>query len=502
MTGHLRGSPPRTVRRGPPASGAPSRLLVLAAVLLVGLAGCSPTLDDRVVSALTTPPADASRSPPTEQTRSPPVVSPRLLAGLRRRVARVVSQTAAEVGGPVAVSVVAPHGHVIYQRASRAGLLPASTQKLVTAAAALRTLGPQFRYTTVARVTAPPDNNGTVDGDLVLVGSGDPALATPAFDRELWPDRPVTPLSALADRIAKAGVRRITGNVVGDPSVFAPQPLPPGWNRDYLQDLDGTRVAGLTVDAGRRLVTRGGRLHSEPSSDPVAEASAALRGMLKQRGVAVGGAATTRRRPGPAIDVASVTSPPLETLLAWAVAHSDNHMADAIFRTLGAHATGPDATWGDAAHTARLALDDLGLDWRGIRLADGSGLSRRNRLTAAFLTELDLAMANSEFDGLWRRLMAIAGRTGTLRRRLRGTPAAGVLRAKTGTLADVTAMAGFVETPSGDRYHLAVIGNGLTRRERNTVRQLQDDIVLRLVDGVRGCDRPPRPRAAVRCPAA
>lgn len=479
---------------------------VASVVGLVLLAvGCSAPATD-VASSATPAAAPTSVATATETPSDPAVATPSAssvlqaaptpdgrYAELRARLARTVADPRYG-GGAVAVSVLDGEGRPVYEHRAGAALMPASTVKLVTAAAALVALRPGYRYVTEVNATSAPGRDRTLDGDLVIVGSGDPALSTPLFDAEVWPDRPDTEMAELADRIAKR-VRRITGDVIGDPSIFTGETLATGWLREYLYDLDATYVSGLTVNAGRRLERRNGRLVGLAVEDPAAEAAARLKGLLEERGVVIDGRArATPRPPRASFRLASAVSPPLSELLRWTVQHSDNHMADAIFRTIGAEVSGK-GTWLDAASAVREVLDVDGLDWSAVHLADGSGLSRADRVTAGLLARIDVVMWNSSLAGVWTDLMAVAGESGTLRRRLRGTVAEGAFRGKTGTLDDVRAIVGSVTGPDARRFHLAVIANHTEGRVWK-VRVLQDEIVLALAEHLRGCERrtlPPEP---------
>jgi serine-type D-Ala-D-Ala carboxypeptidase/endopeptidase (penicillin-binding protein 4) len=227
--------------------------------------------------------------------------------------------------------------------------------------------------------------------------------------------------------------------------------------------------------------------------------------LLAERGVSLGGATGSTRTPPPApVAVGAVHSPPLIEILRYMVQRSDNHIADAMFRTIGAHTTGAGG-WHGAAEGVAGALADLGLDWSGTSLADGSGLSRDDRLTPRFLTSLDAAMTGSSLGPQWQSLMAVTGESGTLLRRAVGTVAQGRVRAKTGTLNDVRALAGTVAGPAHTRYHFAVLGNALDADGRRAVLTLQDRLVITLADDLLGCPRivevPPHLRGAHDDPA-
>jgi D-alanyl-D-alanine carboxypeptidase/D-alanyl-D-alanine-endopeptidase (penicillin-binding protein 4) len=402
-------------------------------------------------------------------------------SALSARLAEVVAAHPVPGAGRVGLAVVDGAGRPVLLDRAGVPLLPASTQKLVTAAAALSALGPDFRYRTVVKATAPIGPDGTLVGDLVLTGSGDPALSTPLFAAKVAGQRPRTPLEALADQVAAAGVRRVTGRVLGDPTALADEPTAPGWLDRYISSLQVGRMSGLMIDAGRQLLPEGETLRARPSLDPAADAAAALTTLLTERGVVVAGSAHSTRRPPPAlVQLGAVDSPRLAKLLRYMVQYSDNALAEGVFRTLG-RIDGGDGSWAASAKNTVRSLDGLGLDWSGVVIADGSGLSQANRMPAAFLAALDVAMRRSRAQPVWDTLMAVAGETGTLRARLVGTVAEHRLHGKTGTLRRVRCLEGSVAGPRGARIHVAVIGNDLDPAGVRAVRALQDALVTTVV---------------------
>ncbi|MBW3561101.1 MAG: D-alanyl-D-alanine carboxypeptidase/D-alanyl-D-alanine-endopeptidase [Actinobacteria bacterium] len=432
--------------------------------------------------------APAPLAPPPSASPDPvPVVRPPSDDDeLRARLAGLLGEPRFEQVRQLGVAVYDEHGREVFAHRADDPMLPASTQKLATAAAAMRVLGPEFRYETTVRATAPINRDGVLPGDIVLVGSGDPALATPRYGAEAYPQRPRTPLEALADQLVAAGLRRLTGTVLGDPTVFDAAPLAPGWPDRYIDEREIRYVSGLTVNAGLRLFEKDGRVVSDIVDDPAGEAARELWQLLSDRGVVIErGAAETREPPAASIQLASVESPTLLEMLKHVIQRSDNHMAEGIFLTLGLHAG--DATWPGADRAVRAALDELELDLEGAVFADGSGLSRDDRLSAAVLAALDLEMRETE--DLWSSLMAVAGESGTLRRRLRGSVAAGRLLGKTGTLDDVRSLAGTVLGNGDERFHFSVVANDLDGAARWPARELTDEIILALVEDLYGCIR-------------
>lgn len=447
----------------------------------------SPAPSAAAPSVTEVPPAGTSTATPPPSTTTPDA---RLSEAEQRTVARLTSIVGrSKVGGTLSLTVVDGQGRTVFGHASATPMLPASTQKLAVAGAALAQFGPSHRYQTEVRAPSGPNANGVVRGDLVLVGGGDPALGQPIF-AAIEPDRPRTRLEDLVTQLRRAGVRTVTGRVMGDGSYFANEPVAAGWRARYFDQLDATNISGLTVDAGRRVVTRGGVLQATVAEDPARQAAVTLRALLIKRGIKVrGGAASGAGAPTDGPTLASVASPPMGSLLRYMVQRSDNHLADTIFRSLGA-ARG-DSTWIGAAGATAEVLAPLRLDWSGVVLADGSGLSRSNRVSSGFLAQLEARMWQSNLREQWVELLALSGRRGTLRSRFLGTPAEERVYGKTGSLRDVSALVGTVAGTKGRRLHFAIVGNRLASTDR--MRQATDRVVVAMAEEIQDCRRIPRP---------
>jgi D-alanyl-D-alanine carboxypeptidase/D-alanyl-D-alanine-endopeptidase (penicillin-binding protein 4) len=416
---------------------------------------------------------------------------------LRRRLELIAAFPDVQIDSPFGIAVVDGWGRDVFTLGADQPLLPASTNKLVVAAAAIQTFGPNQRFTTAVATTAPVDGNGVVEGDLVLIGGGDPALASPRFITEIYPARPHTPIAELVKAVQDAGITAVSGGVIAVPDIFARQLEPQGWVSSYYDRLEGTRTSGLTVDAGRRLFVRESddALLGAAAKDPAVEAATVLRQLLIDAEIDVAGEPSlleTGVEPDVEV-IGTVNSPPLSQMLSHMVKRSDNNMADTLFRLMGA--IDSDGTWSGSSRAVRRALAPLELDWTGIALSDGSGLSRTDRLTASFLAHLDEAMMSTADADRWRALMAIAGESGTLRDRYRGTPAAGNMFGKTGALKDVRALAGSVDAPAPEgttvapeRLHFAIVGSELDGKDIDRFRRLIDLLVLTLAAEQQGCD--------------
>ena len=451
----------------------------------------TPSKPPRAVASTLPQIASPAPSPsPTAPAPSPQPANPVQAAPagpVEQRVAQRLNRVFAGAGvGPnVAVSVLDAQGRLVFGQRSSAPVLPASTQKLAVAAGALARLGPQHRYMTTVTASAQPNARGVLRGNLTLVGGGDPALAQPVF-QAIEPDRPRTPLEQLVRSVKRAGIRKVTGPIVGDSSYLAADPVAAGWPARYFDELDATRITGLTVDAGRRVYTANGGLQADAAEDPAGQAARVFRSLLADRGIKVaGGVRVAHTKTADPVAVGRVTSPPLGVILRYMVQRSDNHFADTVFRTLGA-ATG-DSTWIGAAQATAESLQPLRLDWTDIVLADGSGLSRANRVNATFLAQLHGHMWSSNLHEQWVGLLAVSANSGTLRSRLTGTVGAGRLYGKTGSLRDVVSLVGTVVGTDGRIMHLAVIGNDL--ESTTQMRTVTDGATLVIAEELQDCRR-------------
>ncbi|WP_208298397.1 D-alanyl-D-alanine carboxypeptidase/D-alanyl-D-alanine-endopeptidase [Streptomyces sp. BK208] len=322
-------------------------------------------------------------------------------------------------------------------------LTPASTTKIATAVAALTAMGPDHRLTTRTALEADT-------GEVVLVGGGDPTLTA-----RKGPRGPAS-LRTLAEKTAaalkKRDVRKVTLSY--DTTLYAgTETHPIGVNENLA------RVTALMADEGRTDDSTSGPAPRVP--DPAADAARAFAGFLKEHGV-------TASRPGPskatgrADTLATVSSPPLSALVERMLTNSDNDLAEALARHT-AVATGKSADFEGAGAAVAARLKQLGLPVRGARFHDGSGLDRTDLLTADLLTGLLTEAADPARPQLRPVLtgLPVAHFTGTLAGRYTDG-AAGLVRAKTGTLTGVNTLAGTVATPDGRLLAFAFLANATT----------------------------------------
>jgi len=370
--------------------------------------------------------------------------------------------------------VVSVDGELIGGRNAELAVIPASNQKLPIAAAALERLGADFRYTTaVVAVSAPI--GGSVDGDLFVVGGGDPLLSSdwyPASNLELNAVTSPTSFDALADRVVAAGVTEVTGSVIGDGSRYDDEYFAPGW---------GPGVAGLEGGPYDALMANDSRVLGDPQrgGDPNQAGAREFTLLLEARGVEVGGDAASGRAPSGAVEVASIDSAPMSDVVAEMLGNSDNNTAEMVVKELGYTVAQP-GTRGAGLGLVREQLVEWGVDVAPIVLVDGSGLSLDNRLTCeAILTVLQ----RTGFESPLGQGLPVAGQTGTLATAFVDHPVAGRLRGKTGTLNNppfnvdppaVKALAGFLPVEGGSSVEYVLVLNGPTVSDQSEYRPVWD----------------------------
>ncbi|HVB37655.1 MAG TPA: D-alanyl-D-alanine carboxypeptidase/D-alanyl-D-alanine-endopeptidase [Vicinamibacterales bacterium] len=401
-------------------------------------------------------------------------------------------------------------GRVLYASHPDTLLLPASNMKIVTLAAASATLGWTFTYETKV-LAAGPVQNGTLNGDLVIVGSGDPTLdgrdsaTSDVFAR--W-----------ADTLWQDGVRRIAGRIVGDGRALPPPRFGSGWAWDdlvfgfaapisglqYHDNLIDLRIqpgtapgdpvtvdvspAGGNLELDDRITTAAPDappivlMHRQPGTsrleltgslpaggpavmrtaavpDPPAFFARSVRAALVARGIAVDGDGVDIESASPAPEMAEASllidyrSPPLSSLAAVMMKVSENLYAETLLRTIGL-VGGPEPEAGP--QRVGEILTGWGFAPDGFAIADGSGLSRYNLVTASLMAGLLRRMRQ---EPAFVASLPVAGVDGTLEHRLQGTAAQADVQAKTGSMTHVRALSGYVTTHDGRLLVFSILAN-------------------------------------------
>ena len=322
-------------------------------------------------------------------------------------------------------------------------LIPASSTKLITAAVALEVLKPEFTYTT--KVHGSLDATGSV-ADLFFVGGGDPLIVRNEYvASEKYPTTSGTSLEKLADSLFAAGLRRVAGSVVGVDTRYDDQRFVDVWPREFHFTEAGP-LGSLVVDDGVVL----GQI-TKPD-DPAVAAATELQNLLNARGVLFGGVPRHDVLPAGIPELASIQSAPLTAIIQEMMVNSDNNTAELLLKEIGFASKGIGSTAAGLA-AAKDQLAKWKLD-KEVLLFDGSGLASDGRISC----DIFMSLLNS-FSASMPGLMAIAGETGTIRDTFDGTPVAGKLRAKTGTLNGVKALVKYLPVTNSDPVIFSMLMN-------------------------------------------
>ena len=464
------------------------------------------------------------------------VASPPLSAqaALARDIDAILSQPALERGYWGVMVKSLKNDETLFAVNRRKLMMPASKMKIVTLAAAAQTLGWSYAYETKVFALGAA-TNGVLDGDLVVVGSGDPSIGT----ADGMADRL---FASWADRLKGAGIRTVAGRIIGDDRRFDGEEVGFGWSWDDLQDDYAAGVSALQFNENMARVTvRPGpavgdyaavsvspahsglvvrstartiaadadagvhvrrvtgnptleltgmiALASEPRvlsvsvDNPTLFFVDTMRAALIANGIDVHGAAVDiKRLPNPPVPSAAPlaihTSPPLSTLAMRLMKMSQNQYAETFLRTMGGESGLSNAESG--RRFALRTLEAWGVQPSDLIQRDGSGLSRYDYVTPdALVTILAHVNRDDTLRGPFELSLPIAGRDGSLANRMKGTPAEGNARAKTGSMSNVRGLSGYVTTADGEPLVFAVIANNFDAAP-SVITTTADAIVVRL----------------------
>lgn len=444
-------------------------------------------------------------------------------------------RAAKRVAGAVGVDILdLSDGSEVYVYNGEKPFITASNTKLFTTAAALVRLGPGFYFETEVLARGQVGSHGWLDGDLAIVGSGDPNLS----GRQYFGDA-FGAFREWAAALAAHGVRGIRGDLVLVHGLFDDQRIHPSWPRDQLDRWYEAPIDALSFNdncllvkvmpAGRsgapariesvpRLerfpvrssattvarvraplrfgraigattITVGGEISRRSRSvdrwvsvpDPVRYFGEALRAALAEEGIAIGG----RLRPVVHLPAATwwrvrVHRNGLLPTLEIINKRSQNFYAESLLKTLGAHLCG-DGSWRGGLRAIGEVLAELGLEPGSYRMADGSGMSRNNRFSPRQITRLLAAMEGHRWGDVYLRTLPVSGERGlSWQKRLADAPYRGNVVAKTGTLRGVSALSGYAKGRSGRRYAFSILLNRAPAHDRSV--GAEDAIVRALID--------------------
>jgi D-alanyl-D-alanine carboxypeptidase/D-alanyl-D-alanine-endopeptidase (penicillin-binding protein 4) len=314
----------------------------------------------------------------------------------------------------------------------------ASNTKLFTTSTALAKIGPTTRIPTKLMTDGTIDSEGVLHGSLYLQGGGDPALGTPAF-YDSYLAGLGTNIFALVPQLKRAGIKAITGRLYGDDTIFDRKRgvADSGYaTSEYIGPL-----SGLDFNSG----FAGNTSSSHFSSDPAKLATQTLDNSLRHSGIKISPTIALGKTPADAKSVAVIHSPPLSEIVNTTDVYSDNFFAEMLEKLLGARFGGAGTT---AAGTkvVEAYAQSMGSD---IHQVDGSGLTRTNLASPEDVVHLLLGVRKSEIGEEFIEDLAVAGKEGTTAGRMKGTPAYGNCRLKTGTLTGVSNLSGYCFNPDG-----------------------------------------------------
>jgi serine-type D-Ala-D-Ala carboxypeptidase/endopeptidase (penicillin-binding protein 4) len=389
------------------------------------------------------------------------LASPR--ADLRHEIDSLTSQPVFR-NAQWGVLIVNPRtGDTIYSRNAGKLFMPASNMKIITSAAALTLLGPAYTYKTTF-LTDGEKRDSLLDGNLLVIGRGDPTVS------DNMRGTATIVMDALADSVRAHGIRQVTGSLARVGNAFPDSIHGRGWQWEDFGEYYGAGVDELIFNEGMAPTkmrpppdTVRDSLYSGPAKDPAKAYLDAFNDALVRRSIAVDGGVMDSILPTPIkMDTLFVlTSLPLRQILPALLKPSQNQIAEILLKTIGLERGGL-----GTADSARKIVGQLLLSWGvqpdGFVIRDGSGLSRLDLVTPETLVRvLDRVQRDTAF-AVYYNALPIAGIDGTIKDRMKGTPAEGNVHAKTGSISAARSLSGYVTTADGERLIFSVLANNWT----------------------------------------
>ncbi len=383
-------------------------------------------------------------------------------------------------GTPTSCFVVTLNGQPVNNENGSLPLIPASNEKLLTTWAGIAILDEDRTFTTDVRITNTPVD-GVMDGDLYLVGGGDPFLVTANWPTQFSSQdgRAFTLLETLADKVAGTGIVEITGTIFGDESYFDSVRFGP-WDQRLIDQQQSGPLSALSVNQGfsswpeeypNLPQTR------EMAADPAVNAAAVFARLLSERGIAVG-PSTSGTAPDTAVEIAKIESATVVEIATHINSYSDNYAAEILTKHLGREVSGIGSTEAGAAAIRDALATNGTMPITGVVINDGSGLAESNRVSCDLLVAV---LSTATPESTFAKTLSIAGERGSLLNRFSTDEVDGQVFGKTGSLNTVTALSGFVLSDSDeDSYAIfSIIINGELAR---TYDGLQEEVVNVLAD--------------------
>lgn len=480
--------------------------------------------------------------------------SPATLAELQQRLTEHVNHPRFAAGSLGVKVVSLDTGKTLFEHDAAKLFSPASNSKLYTVALTLDKFGGDYRIKTSLYVAAKPDKRGNLKGDLIVYGRGDPCINARLHDGDIY-----KALQPLVAALTNAGVKRISGDLVGDDSFIHGPPYGSGWAWDDMQNYYGAEISALTInDNTLQIIVKPGASNGAPcriafapattyltiSNRTVTAANGArrslnfyrpiesnvlyvtgqlaadereftddvtmhnpaglfvsfLREALLRNGIKVGGKTRTHhwldqqarpRNLDKLVELGFVESLPLRDLAREVQKPSQNLYTDLLLAHVGAQEQRSEGRWYQTTEDVgirelRTFLAKAGVKSDDVLFEEGSGLSRNNLTTPNATVALLQFMDRHAEAAAYLNALPIAGVDGTLRNRMKGTPAAGNVRAKTGTLRWANSLSGHVKTAAGERLIFSIMLNRYNASDNEHTGRAEIDKIAVLLAGFAG----------------
>lgn len=434
------------------------------------------------------------------------------------------------------VTVRDQDGYILERQNSKKVIIPASNQKLVTTAALLDHFGSDFQFETVIYGKGTL-NDGVWNGDLIVVGSGDPSISGDLYDDDRY-----YVFDRLREQLAQKGIQSVSGNLIADVSLFDEQVYPKGWDWYDFSFYYGVQIGPLSFnnnavdlevfadgkigdtpritwfpdstdyitfvnkqvithpdteydeyyrrELGGNTITLGSTLpkgyyedESLSVDDPAKYFLYSFKNYLADQGISVQGDLTVTNESTDTADAARLAihrSKPIAELIEWTNKESDNFYTEMMTKTLSAQKSGGKGSFEDGISHIRQYLFEVGLDTLHIQMNDASGMAGGNFNTTENLSKLLVEMqSHPEFESYYKS-MSVAGIDGTLAHRMKGTPLYNNFKGKSGFVTGVRTLSGYMETRSGKRIIVSIATNNYISEKVRPIDSVHEKLLMYL----------------------
>ena len=368
----------------------------------------------------------------------------------------------------------------IFKENHTASMVPASNTKLFTTATALSLMGGNYALCTKIMTADKNIRDGVINGDLYIKG----------FGNSLFTEND---LEEMVRQLKKVGIKKITGNIVGDDYYFDELYTRADWIDDEAPNINLPPISALVIDRNRELVRRRIKIRRRRKvyyrivtsyqniGNPPLYIAELLREKLIESGIKVVHSAIKGHTPEDAM-VLTESKILLKDLIKTINKHSDNFLAECLFKTLGAYASGKEGNSFYSTQAILKFLKDNGIYSEGTSVVDGSGISKFDLVTVGAIVGLldKMYFDLNNFHDFYNSL-SIAGVDGTLRHRMRSSSAENDFHGKTGTLHNVSSLSGYLKTQKGDDLIVSIIFD-FKSKYPNYYRGIENEIVEILSD--------------------